>query len=86
MDSLQVVSDVTVWVWIQSLYLVLFVSGCVRICQEEARRGVQHPSGSSVRAEGSHWQGSHCLDLGMLECAGGGVSHASKLFRLPNSS
>lgn len=27
MDSLQVVSDVTVWVWIQSLHLVLFVSG-----------------------------------------------------------
>lgn len=30
MDSLQVVSDVTVWFWIQSLYLVLFVSGYVR--------------------------------------------------------
>lgn len=30
MDSLQVVSDVTVWVWIHSLYLVLFVSGYVR--------------------------------------------------------
>lgn len=59
MDSLQVVSDVAVWVWIQSLFLVLYVSG-------KGQERVQHPSGSSVPAEGSRWQGSHCLGSGVL--------------------
>lgn len=72
MDSLQVVSDVAVWVWIQSLFLVLYVSG-------KGQERVQHPSGSSVPAEGSRWQGSHCLGSGVLECAGGTVSRASNL-------